>query len=285
MSFFKTSYLFALVMFFNIQLYSQEGKYIPIENFIFRHQQFEVNQNGIVVSPVDRILNNRISFFIEQEFKGIVGSTKNIIWESYESKINSIFRSHKLTFSARVQLNKTNELRYLTVDYLPYTEEISTPYIWDNNSRTFVIKDDVNNIEKYKPNLQTLEIDNQEQKAKLDELIEEHKNLLDGISNNTIYFNKSKENELNRLYENISVFTESQFSNIDFVMNISWDSYDTFVSSYDTYHYHTFLVQVKVKNLNRNKFIEVYYNPLYDRITSDFKWNEKSKQYMRIASE
>ena len=68
-------------------------------------------------------------------------------------------------------------------------------------------------------------------------------------------------------------------------MNISWDSYNTFVSAYDIYHYHTFVVQVKVKNTNSNIFIEVYYNPVYDRVTSDFVWDNTSQQYYMIASE
>ena len=112
-----------------------------------------------------------------------------------------------------------------------------------------------------------------------------HKSFLSGMSNNTVYYNKSKEEDLKMIYEKITSFTQSQYGNIDFLMNISWDSYNTFVSAYDAYHYHTFVVQVKVKNMNRNKFLEVYYNPVYDRVTSDFIWDDTSKQYSRIASE
>ena len=285
MSLFKTSYLFTLVMSFNIQLYSQEGEYIPIENFIYRHQQFTVNQKSIIVPPVDRFINNRISFFIEEEFLGVVKSTRNVIWESYQSKINTLFRSHKLVFSVRVQLNKTNEYRYLEVNYLPFSDEIQTPYRWDKKSRSFILKNEVIVSEKYDPNLQSLKIDNQDQKAKINDMIIEHKSFLSGMSNNTVYYNKSKELELKAIYEKITSFSQSQYGNIDFLMNISWDSYNTFVSAYDTYHYHTFVVQVKVKNINRNKFLEVYYNPVYDRVTSDFIWNDTSQQYSRIASE
>ena len=193
MSLFKTSYLFTLVMSLNIQLYSQEGEYIPIENFIYRHQQFTVNQKSIIVPPVDRFINNRISFFIEEEFLGVVKSTRNVIWESYQSKINTLFRSHKLVFSVRVQLNKTNEYRYLEVNYLPFSDEIQTPYRWDKKSRSFILKNEVIVGEKYNPDLQSLKIDNQDQKAKIDDMIIEHKSFLSGMSNNTVYYNKSKE--------------------------------------------------------------------------------------------
>ena len=279
----KICFLFFTVLFSNTNLYTQEGEYISIENFIYRHQQFTVNQNSIIVPPVDRFINNRISFFIEEKFKDVVKSTRNVIWESYQSKINTLFRSQKLVFSIRVQLNKTNELRYLEVDYLPSSDEISTPYIWDKKSRSFILKNEVIVGEKYNPDLQSLKIDNQDQKAKINDMIVEHKSFLAGMSNNTVYYNKSKETELKEIYKKITSFSKNQYTNIDFLMNISWDSYNTFVSAYDTYHYHTFVVQVKVKNINRNKFLEVYYNPVYDRVTSDFIWNDASQQYSRIA--
>ena len=279
----KICFLFFTVLFSNTNLYTQEGEYISIENFISRHQQFTVNQNSIIVPPVDRFINNRISFFIEEKFKDVVKSTRNVIWESYQSKINTLFRSQKLVFSIRVQLNKTNELRYLEVDYLPSSDEISTPYTWDKKSRSFILKNEVIVGEKYNPDLQSLKIDNQDQKAKINDMIVEHKSFLAGMSNNTVYYNKSKETELKEIYKKITSFSKNQYGNIDFLMNISWDSYNTFVSAYDTYHYHTFVVQVKVKNINRNKFLEVYYNPVYDRVTSDFIWNDASQQYSRIA--
>ena len=281
----KICFLFFTVLFSNTNLYTQEGEYISIENFIYRHQQFTVNQNSIIVPPVDRFINNRISFFIEEKFKDVVKSTRNVIWESYQSKINTLFRSQKLVFSIRVQLNKTNELRYLEVDYLPSSDEISTPYIWDKKSRSFILKNEVIVGEKYNPDLQSLKIDNQDQKAKINDMIVEHKSFLAGMSNNTVYYNKSKETELKEIYKKITSFSKNQYGNIDFLMNISWDSYNTFVSAYDTYHYHTFVVQVKVKNINRNKFLEVYYNPVYARVTSDFIWNDASQQYSRIALE
>ena len=82
----KIYFLFLIVLFSNTNLYSQEGEYIPIESFIYRHQQFTVNKKSIIVPPVDRFINNRISFFIEEEFLGVVKSIRNVIWESYQSK-------------------------------------------------------------------------------------------------------------------------------------------------------------------------------------------------------
>ena len=202
----KIYFLFLIVLFSNTNLYSQEGEYIPIESFIYRHQQFTVNQKSIIVPPVDRFINNRISFFIEEEFLGVVKSIRNVIWESYQSKINTLFRSHKLLFSVRVQLNKTNEYRYLEVEYLPFSDEILTPYRWDKNSKTFILKNEVIVDQKYNTDLQLLKIDNQDQKAKIDDMIVEHKSFLSGMSNNTVYYKKSKEEELKMIYEKITSF-------------------------------------------------------------------------------
>lgn len=202
----KIYFLFLIVLFSNTNLYSQEGEYIPIESFIYRHQQFTVNKKSIIVPPVDRFINNRISFFIEEEFLGVVKSIRNVIWESYQSKINTLFRSHKLLFSVRVQLNKTNEYRYLEVEYLPFSDEILTPYRWDKNSKTFILKNEVIVDQKYNTDLQLLKIDNQDQKAKIDDMIVEHKSFLSGMSNNTVYYNKSKEEELKMIYEKITSF-------------------------------------------------------------------------------
>ena len=51
-----------------------------------------------------------------------------------------------------------------------------------------------------------LKIDNQDQKAKIDDMIVEHKSFLSGMSNNTVYYNKSKEEELKMIYEKITSF-------------------------------------------------------------------------------
>ena len=50
-------------------------------------------------------------------------------------------------------MNKTNEYRYLEVDYLPFSDEISTPYRWDKKSRTFTLKNEVILEQKYNPDL------------------------------------------------------------------------------------------------------------------------------------
>jgi hypothetical protein len=63
--FYKMRYL--LIIIFVIQLNAQEGEYVSIENFMYRHELMKSNINNILVTPVDRFLNNRIIFFIEDD--------------------------------------------------------------------------------------------------------------------------------------------------------------------------------------------------------------------------
>ena len=266
-----------------IQLNAQEGEYVSIENFMYRHELMKSNINDVLVTPVDRFLNNRIMFFIEEQFKGKIESSRNVIWESYSTTINPTLRSHIITFTVRVYINKNKEFRYIEIDYLPSSDEISTRYKWSTEFKSFVLKEDEINIQKFQPDLVALRIKNQPQKATLDQLIIEHKSFSDGMLQNTIYFNRSRQDELMFIYAEIGIFIKNGYPKSDFIMNIVWDSYYTFVSNYDVYHYHTFVVQMQMNDLDRPRFLEVYYNPSTKKITSDFKWKEKAQEYLRIT--
>ena len=279
--FYKMRYL--LIIIFVIQLNAQEGEYVSIENFMYRHELMKSNINNILVTPVDRFLNNRIIFFIEEQFEGKIESSRNVIWESYSTAINPTLRSHSITFTVRVYINKNKEFRYIEIDYLPSSDEISTRYKWSTDFKSFILKDDEVNILKFQPDLVALGIKNQPQKATLDGLIVEHKSFSDGMLQNTIYFNRSRTDELMFIYGEIGTFIKNGYPKVDFIMNIVWDSYYTFVSNYDVYHYHTFVVQMQMNDFDKPRFLEVYYNPSTKKITSDFKWSEQAKEYLRVT--
>ena len=278
---YRMRYLLAII--FVIHLNAQEGEYVSIENFMYRHELMKSNINNILVTPVDRFLNNRIIFFIEEEFKGNIESSRNVIWESYSTAINPTLRSHSITFTVRVYINKNKEFRYVEIDYLPSSDEISTKYKWSTEFQSFILKEGEINIKKFKPDLVTLGIKNQPQKATLEGLIVEHKSFSDGMLQNTIYFNRSRTDELMFIYGEINTFIKNGYPKVDFIMNIVWDSYYTFVSNYDMYHYHSFVVQMQMNDFDKPRFLEVYYNPSTKKITSDFEWSEQAKEYLRIT--
>ena len=64
-------------------------------------------------------------------------------------------------------------------------------------------------------------------------------------------------------------------------MNIAWDSYNTFLSNYDIYNYHTYVVQVRLNESDSFRFIEVFYNPFKKEAISDFIWNKENSFFER----
>jgi hypothetical protein len=83
----------------------------------------------------------------------------------------------------------------------------------------------------------------------------------------------------------VKFFIEEKFLNVEYTRNIIWDSYETFLSPFDRYHYHTYIVQVKVEDVDRLKYIEVKYNPNTDAIESNFEWNADIEDFEEVKTE
>ena len=72
---------------------------------------------------------------------------------------------------------------------------------------------------------------------------------------------------------------EQTYPNVEYTRNIIWDSYETFLSPFDKYHFHTFICQVKVNDIKRLKYLEVTYNPAEQKVNSDFVWSEEEVEF------
>ena len=274
--------VFYFLSLFN--LFSQEGEFIKIENFIFNTDRLKKNEMGIIIPQLDRNLNDRIEFFILETFDGVIEDSKNIIWQSYETTTNPILKSHNMTFTVRVSIRNNNqniEHRYIEVDYFPSTGDINTNYIWDRDKRNFRLSDQEIERRSYLPSLSNLKIENQSEKPSAEDILYEYKQLLNGINDNFIYFNKAKQDDLNKINSLISEYLKNNYSNVEFVMNIVFDSYHTFISAYDKYHYYTFVVQVKLAGKSIPYFIEVFYNPKSEVVNSDFLWSNERDTFYR----
>ena len=274
--------VFYFLSLFN--LFSQEGEFIKIENFIFNTDRLKKNEMGIIIPQLDRNLNDRIEFFILETFDGVIEDSKNIIWQSYETTTNPILKSHNMTFTVRVSIRNNNqniEHRYIEVDYFPSTGDINTNYIWDRDKRNFRLSDQEKERRSYLPSLSNLKIENQSEKPSAEDILNEYKQLLNGINDNFIYFNKAKQDDLSKINSLISEYLKKNYSNVEFVMNIVFDSYHTFISAYDKYHYYTFVVQVKLVGKSIPYFIEVFYNPKSEVVNSDFLWSNERDTFYR----
>ena len=189
-----------------------------------------------------------------------------------------------MTFTVRVSIRNNNqniEHRYIEVDYFPSTGDINTNYIWDRDKRNFRLSDQEKERRSYLPSLSNLKIENQSEKPSAEDILNEYKQLLNGINDNFIYFNKAKQDDLSKINSLISEYLKKNYSNVDFVMNIVFDSYHTFISAYDKYHYYTFVVQVKLAGKSIPYFIEVFYNPKSEVVNSDFLWSNERDTFYR----
>lgn len=271
-------------LFYTLSVSSQEGTFVSIENFIYNTELLKENDRGVIIPQFNRSLNNRIEFYLNENFKTIIESTSNITWQSYQTKTNALIKSHVMSYFARVKIknsNQNNEFKYLEINHYPSTDRINTDYIWDPQKNNFRLSDSEIEKRSYLPDIKELGIQDQQIKPSIDDILVEYKDLINGVNQNIIYFNKSKSNELQTINNKIIQFVSQNFTSAEYVMNISFDSYYTFLSSYDTYHYYTFVVQLKLIDSKFPGFVEVFYNPTTGKINSDFIWDNENQEFKR----
>ena len=272
------TYIFLII---SITAVAQEQK---TENFIYRHQQFKYNDRGILITPIDTDINRRVSNFVNINFNQIVESVRNVVWESYQTSTNPMSKSHIQKYIVRVQIknnNENKEYRYLEVEEDLVNNDFFSNYIFDKSQRNFVLEKKEIERRSFLPDLEKLEIKSIPKKTSVDNIIREYKELVLGENKSQIPNYAINSPEHYRIYDIIVDYIKNNFSNVALVMNLSWDSYNTFLSNYDIYHYHTYIVQVRLKDSPGYRFIEVFYNPFNNTAVSDFAWNNQNRSFER----
>ena len=277
MNFFLTYLLLVISITANAQVQKTE-------NFIFRHNQFEYNDRGILITPVDSGINKAITSFVQFNYPNVVESVRNVVWLSYETFTNPISKSHVQKYSVRVQIknkNQNQEFRYLEVEHDMNTDEFSSKYVFNKGKRNFVLNDSEVERRSFLSNLEELGIKNAPEKTNIEKIIFDYKELVNGERKNQIpgFLITGPDNY--EIYDTIVAYVKKDFNNVSFVMNIAWDSYSTFLSNYDIYNYHTYVVQVRLRESDSSRFIEVLYNPFKKEAISDFIWNKENGFFER----
>ena len=256
---------------------------VKIEDFVIQHNGFEENEEG-EINPINlKEINKRIRFFIEEKYPKIVDFTRNIIWDSYGTFLSPSDRYHSHTFIVQVKVKDVDRLKYLEVQYDPYEKKVTGDFQWIPEDEEFYLVDEQVEEQKLLPNLKELEISNHDKKPSLNDFLNEHQGFIDerdrlNLSENEIVpINVAKINKLIRL------FNDTNYSNVEYTRNIIWDSYTTFLSPFDKYNFHVFIAQVKVEGINRLKYLEVFYNPATEKITTDFEWIESDEEFFRVV--
>ena len=256
---------------------------VKIEDFVTQHNGFEENEEG-EINPINlKEINKRIRFFIEEKYPKIVDFTRNIIWDSYGTFLSPSDRYHSHTFIVQVKVKDVDRLKYLEVQYDPYEKKVTGNFQWIPEDEEFYLVDEQVEEQKLLPNLKELEISNHDKKPSLNDFLTEHQGFIDerdrlNLSENEIVpINVAKINKL------IRSFNDTNYSNVEYTRNIIWDSYTTFLSPFDKYNFHVFIAQVKVEGINRLKYLEVFYNPATEKITTDFEWIESDEEFFRVV--
>ena len=272
--------LTSIFLFISITAIAQDQK---AENFIFRHRQFEYNERGILITPINPLINKNIKTYVEVNYT-MVESVRNVVWLSYETSTNPISKSHIQKYSVRVQMknkNQNQEFRYLEVEHDLHKNDFSSKYVYNKQKRNFVLDEKEVERRSYLSNLEKLGIKNAPNKTSINKIINDYKQLVDGENKNQVPTFSIMDSKNSEIYDIIVDYVNKDFSNVSFVMNLAWDSYNTFLSNYDIYHYHTYVVRVKLKDSDRYEFIEVFYNPFKKEAISDFVWNQENGFFER----
>ena len=129
--------------------------------------------------------------------------------------------------------------------------------------------------------LNELGISNQDEKPGLQNFVSEHQGFLDVMERKNLKDSEIVPINVKEINKAIRAFVKSSFGNVEYTRNIIWDSYTSFISPFDKFHHHNFIAQVKVKDVKRLKYLEVFYNPKSEKVTSDFVWIESDEEFFR----
>ena len=275
-------YLFiSFALLWPVALTAQEQR-VKIEDFIAEHQGFEENEAGEITPINIKEINKKIRFFVEERYPEIVEYTRNIIWDSYKTFLSPSEIYHYHTFIAQVKVNDLDRLKYLEVIYNPFIKKVKGDFEWIPEDEEFYL---VNEKEEKKDNaadLIELGISNQEQKPGLENFISEHQGFLDVMERKNLKDSEIVPVNVKEINKSIRAFVKSSYNNVEYTRNIIWDSYTSFISPFDKFHHHNFIAQVKVKEVKRLKYLEVFYNPKTEKVTSDFVWIESDEEFFRV---
>jgi len=116
-------------------------------------------------------------------------------------------------------------------------------------------------------------------KVALADFVKEHENF---VENDAGEIDPINVKEINKI---VKFLVEEKFTNLEHTRNIIWDSYETYVSPFSRWHKHTFIVQVKMENVERYKYVEVTYDPKSKKADTEYSWVDEKEDFFIIEEE
>jgi len=113
----------------------------------------------------------------------------------------------------------------------------------------------------------------------LDAFVEQHQSFEENENGEITPIN------IKEINKTLRFLVEEKFYKVAVTRNIIWDSYTTFVSPFKKYHYHTFIIQVKMEGVERYKYVELTYDPETKKADTKYSWVEEKEDFFILEEE
>lgn len=275
---FYRAVLLLLIFWANTYTTYAQGNEILFEDFIVQHEGLDNVAGELVPINIDEI-EKKIRFFIEEKFPKIVENTENILWDAYMTFTSHADKQHRHRFIAQVKVRDQFELKFIEIEYFPFSGKVEAYVHWSPEEQDFVFDEKFLALEESKADLVELKVANQNEKPSLGRFNSTHQGFIELRSEKNRGQNNSVPLEVKNINQLVVNFIENNFDIIEYTRNVTWNSYSTFISPYSSHHYHTFLAHVKVKNIRQTKYLEVIYNPETNSIYTNKTWDRSKKKF------
>ena len=257
---------------------AQDNNQVIFEDFIEQHEGLDNSAGELIPINIDEI-ERKIRFYIEEKFPKIVENTDNILWDAYTTFTSHANKMHKHRFIAQVKVKNQLELKFVEIEYNPFTKDVEAYVYWSPEEQEFKFEEKFLRLEASKADLVELNIANQNEKPGLGRFVSTHQGFIDLRMEKNRGQNNSVPLEVNNINPLVVNYIRANFDVVEYTRNVTWNSYSTFISPYSSHHYHTFLAHVKVKGIRQTKYLEVIYNPETNSINSNQSWDREKKKF------
>ena len=272
---FYLGFLFTSVCF---SVHAQDNNEVIFEDFIEQHEGLDNSAGELIPINIDEI-ERKIRFYIEEKFPKIVENTDNILWDAYTTFTSHANKMHKHRFIAQVKVKNQLELKFVEIEYNPFTNDVEAYVYWSPEEQEFMFDEKFLRLEASKADLVELKIANQNEKPGLGRFVSTHQGFIDLRMEKNRGQNNSVPLEVNNINKLVVNYVQANFDIVEYTRNVTWNSYSTFISPYSSHHYHTFLAHVKVKGIRQTKYLEVIYNPETNSIETNQSWDREKKKF------
>lgn len=273
--------VFILGLLFSLSfspLHAQSNNEVLFEDFIEQHEGLDNAAGELVPINIDEI-ERKIRFYIEEKFPKIVENTDNILWDAYTTFTSHANKMHKHRFIAQVKVRNELELKFIEIEYNPFSNEVEAYVYWSPEELEFKFEEKFLKLEASKADLVELKVANQNEKPNLSRFTSTHQGFIDLREEKNRGQNNSVPLEVNNINQLIVNYVDANFDLVEYTRNVTWNSYSTFISPYSSHHYHTFLAHVKVKDIRQTKYLEVIYNPESNSIETNQSWDREKQKF------